>query len=198
MWVFFVLPPVNLLAAVRGVTRTCTGFFCSPAMHQYQPACLCWSFLKVTVKVPFLSSLMATAASSRPSESTRQEFQSPIRHHFFSLPLLAASQRRVTQQTVHQRLISKIETKKDDSLVYRSVINMKSRFDDDCQVNKLEQDSPTPVSLTVATFHRHTASLAPTQAAVSHFHTCRTHTARWYSTCLGWFYWQMMERFHVI
>lgn len=80
---------------VRGVTSTCTPIWCCPATHKYQAASLSCSFFRVTRKVLILSSLMATEESSKlPSPSvSRQELQSPLRHHFFTLALPTGSHR---------------------------------------------------------------------------------------------------------
>lgn len=85
----------NLLAGDRGVTCTCTAIWCCPTAHKYQAVSLSCSFFRVTVKALILSSLIASEESSKlPSASvSRQELQSPFRHHFFTLCLSTGSHR---------------------------------------------------------------------------------------------------------
>lgn len=87
---------------VRGVTSTCTDICCCPTKHKYQAASLSCSFFRVTWKVLILSSLMATAESSKlPSASVRrQELQSPLRHHFFTLALPTGSHGGASERAV--------------------------------------------------------------------------------------------------
>lgn len=87
----------HLLVVVRGRTSTCTAIWCCPTTHVYQASSLSRSFFRVTLKVLILSSLMATEESSKPPRPSvcRQELQSPLRHHFFTLALSTGSHRGV-------------------------------------------------------------------------------------------------------
>lgn len=165
----------NLLVGDRGVTCTCTSIWCCPTAHKYQAVSLSCSFFRVTLKVPILSSLIASEESSKlPSASvSRQELQSPFRHHFFTLCLSTGSHRGSQWgMTVHHGGDWSSQEQNNPSLrLYAPRMFNKWGFWDvwgqigSCKI---------PVFLTVSAFNCDAAPLLADQMVLLDWQTCKS------------------------